>query len=54
MIALPPLFAGGVKAIDAWPSPGVAAPMMGAPGTVGLIAISRETCDAGFQLTSPA
>ena len=27
--------AGGVKAIVAWPLPGVALPMVGAPGTVG-------------------
>ena len=33
-IALPPLLAGGVKAMDACVSPGVAVPMVGAPGNV--------------------
>ena len=34
MIALPPLLAGGVKATEAVELPAVAAPMVGAPGTV--------------------
>ena len=34
MIALPPLLVGAVKATLAWPLPGVAAPMVGAPGGV--------------------
>jgi hypothetical protein len=34
VIVAPPFEAGAVKAIDALPSPAVAVPMVGAPGTV--------------------
>jgi len=41
VIAEPPLDAGGVKEIVAKPFPGVAVPMVGAPGTVGAIVIEK-------------
>jgi hypothetical protein len=41
VIALPPFDAGAVKAIVAWPLPGVAVPMVGAPGTVAAIVIEK-------------
>ncbi len=34
VMALPPLLAGAVNVTVAWASPAVAAPMVGAPGTV--------------------
>ena len=37
MIALPPSIAGGVKVMVACVSPGVAVPMVGAPGTVMIV-----------------
>ncbi|WWW35050.1 hypothetical protein V8017_19600 [Stenotrophomonas rhizophila] len=39
MIAEPPSLAGAVKATDTWPLPGVAAPIAGAPGAVGMATI---------------
>src|SRR6185436_3065883 len=41
VMAAPPLEAGGVKAIVAWPAPGVPAPIVGAPGTVGAMVIEK-------------
>ena len=41
MIAEPPLLAGAVKEIVACALPGVAVPMVGAPGTVALITIEK-------------
>ena len=52
-MVLPPLLAGAVKAMLAWVSPGVAAPMIGAPGTVGLIVTFCVTCIAGLKLALP-
>jgi len=41
VMAAPPFEAGAVKAIVAWPAPGVAAPMVGAPGTAGAMVIEK-------------
>lgn len=49
----PPVKAGGVNSIVAWPLPGVAVPMVGAPGTTAWICRLRLTCGAAFQLPSP-
>ena len=53
-MAAPPVLAGGVKAIDAWVLPGVAMPMVGAPGAVAAIATFCVTCTAGLKLALPA
>ena len=45
-MALPPLLAGDVKPIAATVSPGVAVPMVGAPGAVAEMMIGRVTCNA--------
>jgi hypothetical protein len=39
-MAEPPLEAGAVKEIVAWPLPAVAVPMVGAPGTVAGVTLS--------------
>ena len=39
MIAAPPLELGAVKLMVAWPLPAVAVPMVGAPGTVTVVAV---------------
>jgi len=41
VIAEPPFEAGGVKLMEAWLLPGVAEPMVGAPGTVAAIVIEK-------------
>ena len=41
VIAEPPFDAGGVKLMEAWPLPGVAMPMVGAPGAVAAITIEK-------------
>lgn len=39
MMAEPPLLAGAVKATETWPSPAVAAPMVGAAGAVRMLTV---------------
>jgi hypothetical protein len=41
VIADPPFDAGAVKAMLAWPLPGVAAPIVGAPGTIAAMTIEK-------------
>ena len=41
-MAEPPSLAGGVKVTEAWPSPAVAVPMVGALGAVGMATLWVE------------
>src|SRR3989344_4569618 len=43
----PPMSVGAVNATDAWVSPAMAVPMVGAPGTMALTVKDRLTCVAG-------
>lgn len=52
-MALPPLLAGAVKAIEAWPLPGMAVPMVGAPGAVELSTTDWVTCAAARKFALP-
>ena len=50
VMALPPLLAGGVKAMLATVLPAVAAPMVGAPGTVNGVTITAADAAPGPKL----
>src|SRR3989344_887167 len=50
----PPVLAGAVKPTEAWVSPAVAVPMVGAPGTTALTAKERDSVGAAFQAPLPA
>src|SRR3989344_733725 len=50
----PPMSVGAVNATDAWVSPAMAVPMVGAPGTMALTVKDRLTCVAGRELALPA
>ncbi len=54
MIAAPPVLAGAVKVTDAWVSPAVAVPMVGASGTIAFTAKLRDTVGAALVLALPA
>ena len=54
MIAEPPFAAGAVKAIVAWPLPGVAAPIVGAPGTTAFTLNPCVTVAAARKAALPA
>ena len=52
-MALPPESAGALNAMVACRLPGVAAPMVGAPGTTGVMATSCVTSAATLKLALP-
>jgi uncharacterized protein (DUF983 family) len=53
VIGLPPVKAGGVKLTDACPEPGVAVPIVGAPGTTAPTAKVWVTCGAASYTPLP-
>src|SRR6478672_13444631 len=53
VMTVPPVLAGGVKLTVAAVLPAVAAPMVGAPGTMALTVNVRETVGAAFQAVLP-
>src|SRR5436190_22192742 len=52
-MATPPLLAGAVKVMLAWPLPAVAMPMVGACGTVGLASNAPESHAAPCGRAAP-
>jgi phage-related minor tail protein len=54
LIAAPPELVGAVKLTDAWVSPALAVPMVGAPGTTGVTVKVSLAWVAARKLPSPA